>query len=137
MTNSLAPLEAGGPGYSPNGQNIAFYSQQNTALPASVYAMRPDGSNLHLPAGKVALYPTYSPDVEKILSSGGPKLDQAVNLYTMNTDGANKTQIGSDLVIGGCGIGNCLFPDWGASPKELSSNYSEGSPPPVANAATN
>ena len=114
---TAAALEAGGPDYSPDGQNVAFYSQQNTALPSSVYAMRPDGSNLRLLAGKVALYPTYSPDGKKILFSGGPTLDQAINLYTMNADGTNRTQVGSNLVIGGCDIGNCLFPDWGASPE--------------------
>ena len=114
---TAAALEAGGPDYSPDGQNVAFYSQQNTALPTSVYAMRPDGSNLRLLAGRVALYPTYSPDGKKILFSGGPTLDQAINLYTMNADGTNKTQIGSNLLIGGCDIGNCLFPDWGAAPE--------------------
>ena len=41
-----------------------------------------------------------------------------MNLYTMNADGTYTTQIGSDLLVGDCFIGNCLFPDWGASPDE-------------------
>jgi hypothetical protein len=77
--------------------------------------MKPDGTGLRRLAGPVALYPTYSPDGKKILFSGGTTLDQAINLYTMNADRSDITPAATNLIVGGCFIGNCLLPDWGAA----------------------
>ena len=114
---TAAGIEAGGPDYSPDGRRIVFYSQQNTPRLSSIYKVRPDGSQLRYLEGPNGLYPTYSPDGKQILFSGGPTVIDSVNLYTMNADGSNVQTIATDLIVGGCGGGNCLTPDWGASPE--------------------
>jgi Tol biopolymer transport system component len=112
-----APLEAGGPDVSPDARHLAFYSQQNTAKPTAVWVMNMDGSDKRrlTPLGLFAVTPIYSPDGSKILFQGGP-LTSPINLYTMNPDGTHVNKIASDLILGGCPVGNCLTPDWGAQP---------------------
>lgn len=111
-----APLEAGGPGVSPDGKRVAFYSHQNTPKPAAVWAMSVDGSDQRR-LRATGLYPNFSPDGTKLvftdgtLAGGGP-----INIYTMNSDGSQVKKIAPDLIVGGCLDGNCLTPDWGAQP---------------------
>ena len=104
-------LEAGGPDISPDGIHLAFYSQQNTERPSSIWVGNLDGTDLHrltktqdLNAGN----PVYSPDGTKIVFNGAPPKSSTFNMYVMNADGT-----GVKLVLSCPGEG-CLFPDWGA-----------------------
>jgi len=115
---TAAPLEAGGPDVSPDGQHIAFYSQQNTDLPTSIWVMDIDGHHKSRLTGPehFDLYPIYSPDGNKIVFTGDSLTDGPVNIFTMNADGSGIQQIATGLILGGCPGGSCLTPDWGAKP---------------------
>ena len=114
-----AALEAGGPVVSPDGQRIVFYDHQNTVLPTSIWRMNIDGSHKTRLTGPehFDLYASYSPDGNRIAFQGDSLTDGPVNLFTMNADGSGIKRIATDLILlGGCPIGNCLNPDWGAKP---------------------
>src|SRR5581483_3449877 len=118
---TAAPLEAGGPDSSPDGSKITFYSHQNTQLPANIFVMNLDGSGLTGPLsapGHLTLWPIYSPDGKKIVFQSDQLSPGAMDLFTMNADGTGKKRIATNLIFGGCFIGNCLTPDWGPRPAE-------------------
>jgi len=115
---TAAPLEAGLPDVSPDGQHIAFSSQINTGglLPISIWVMDIDGTHKTRLTGPGQLNPVYSPEGNKIVFQGGSVSDGPVNLFTMNADGSGIQQIATGLIFGGCPGSNCLTPDWGAKP---------------------
>ncbi len=116
-----AEIEAGGPDVSPDGQHVAFYSQQNTPRPARVFVMDIRGQEVtQLTSGALAsISPTYSPDGKKIAYQSGPSLEESGNLFIMNVDGSHKREIAGSLVRpANCFIGNCVTPAWGAKPPE-------------------
>ena len=108
-----APLEAGGADVAPDGKHMAFYSQQNTARPTSLWVANTDGTGLQRltrPKQLVAGNPVYSPDGTKILFNGGLLSEGPVqHLFEMNPDGTEVS-----LVLD-CTDG-CALPDWGAKP---------------------
>jgi Tol biopolymer transport system component len=116
-----ASREAGGPDVSPDGKQMVFYAQQNTARATSIWIANIDGTHfkrLTQPKDLVALQPTYSPDGTKIAFQGGSKsTSNAVDVYTMDTDGSNVERVATNVMLPGwCDEGNCLTPDWGAQP---------------------
>ena len=109
------PLEAGGPSISPDGSRLALSSHQDSPKPADVWIMNVDGSGLQR-VRKFALAPIFSPDGTKLVFMQGTSAGGPLNLYTMNPDGTHVKKVATDLILGGCFDGNCLFPDWGAQP---------------------
>ena len=114
LTN--APIEAGGPDVSPDGTQVVFYSRQNTPRPGHVFVMNVNGTGVKqlTPGELISYFPTYSPDGKKIAFRGDSP--ESANIFTMNADGSDITEITSDLVkLENC-FGNCLISDWGAEP---------------------
>ena len=116
-----AAIEAGGPEISPDGQRVAFYSQQNTPRPPQIFVMGIRGNDVtQLTSGaSVSAYPSYSPNGKKIAYQSGPSLEESANIFIMNADGSHKKEIAKDLVKPeNCFFGNCLGPAWGGKPPE-------------------
>jgi Tol biopolymer transport system component len=113
---TAAPLEAGGPDVSPDGQHIAFYSQQNTVLPTSVWVMDIDGNHKSRLTGPehFDVDPIYSPDGNKIVFHGDSLSDGPVNLFTMNADGSGIRRIATGLIFGGWPLGRLPHPRLGS-----------------------
>jgi Tol biopolymer transport system component len=108
---TAAPLEAGAPDLSPDGQHVVFWSQWNTQLPGGFWLADIDGKHLiqlRSPQ-QLAAVPVFSPDGKKIVFNGGPPGANPGDIAIMNADGSGVK------VILSCPDG-CPLPDWGGKP---------------------
>jgi Tol biopolymer transport system component len=134
LTNNT--IMDGQPSYSPDGTKILFSSGDAFATAGiEIYVMNADGSNKiqltnnSLPDG----FPAWSPDGAKIVFASGisgsnpfrPFDETNVELYVMNADGSNRTQLTNNSVLD-------WFPDWqpvalpGTSVQFSAANYNIG-----------
>lgn len=94
------------PDWSTDGSKIAFSSSLNSAK-QQIYTMNSNGSSitpLFLCESQASLYPTWSPDGKKILFISGctdasTDSDSREDLFIMNSDGTNKTNVSNDPLI--------------------------------------
>jgi Tol biopolymer transport system component len=115
-------LRAGGPDVSPDGLHVVFFTNENYAGPASLWVVGIDGSGLRRLTtsrqGHSDLWPRFSPDGRFITFA----TDRAYRdlccfeVWRMDADGSAAVPLTSNLTIGGCSDGNCVFPEWGVEP---------------------
>jgi Tol biopolymer transport system component len=115
-----APLEGGVSDVSSNGKHFVLTNHNNSALPAAIFIMNIDGSELRQVTfpidGATDEFPAYSPDGTKIVFASSRIDPGSLDLYVMNANGSNITAIATGLTVGGCGDGNCVEPSWGRQP---------------------
>jgi Tol biopolymer transport system component len=116
-------LRAGIPDISPDGTHVVFYDGQNGPLPNSIWTMQIDGSELTRLTDAGCCFhdtsPEYSPDGTQIafVTDRSYVRQCCVEIWVMDTDGSNVTQVTSSL--GRCpvgSLGDCGDPDWGPAP---------------------
>jgi Tol biopolymer transport system component len=72
------------PRWSPDGRWIAYFS--NRAGNFHLWKIRADGSGLQRLTPRIAAYGAWSPDGQRIATSGGANLGDSVRLYTVDAD---------------------------------------------------
>ena len=88
LTNSNAPNAFNAdPAWSPNGQQIAFSSNQAGGSP-EIYVMNADGSNQVQLTSISGKEPSWSPDGQQIAFTANPE-EKGAEIYVMNADGSN------------------------------------------------
>ena len=94
------------PGYSPDGQNIAYCSAQSG--PFEIWAMKQNGKKRHQVTHLNArsLFPDYSPDGSKIaFSASGVGGDMNTEIFVVNTDDTGLQQLTANA-------GDNAYPAW-------------------------
>jgi TolB protein len=109
--------------WSPQGNEIVFSQRVTPDARSSIWVVHADGSGLHEipvqaqpacggaysdPGSQGCFGPRWSPDGAKIVFARGTSPDSDSNIYTVNADGTNLTQ----LTHGGADSS----PDWGTHP---------------------
>lgn len=83
------------PAWSPNGHDLAFVSQRNSATNFDIYIMSKEGSETRMLPDNTAnstAYPRWSPDGSKIVFTTMTG-DSSADIYTINADGSNLTNL--------------------------------------------
>ena len=109
--------------WSPQGNEIAFSRHVTSDVHSSLWIVHSDGSGLRPvsvpaslgcggansdPSAVGCLQPAWSPDGTKIAFASGLNLDVDGNIYTVNTDGTDLTQVTH--------TGGASTPEWGTHP---------------------
>jgi Tol biopolymer transport system component len=120
-----AGLEAASPDVSPDGSHVVFGQGGDPSKPASIYTMGIDGSSITRLTDPGCCnhdgLPKYSSDGKQIVyltDRNYPLLD-GMEIYEMNADGTNQSQVTSNLTLGGWPDSpyfNGVYPDWGPRP---------------------
>jgi Tol biopolymer transport system component len=120
-----AELEAASPDVSPDGSHVVFGQGGDPSNPASIYTMGIDGSAITRLTDPGCCHhdglPKYSSDGKQIVyltDRNYPLLD-GMEIYEMNADGTNQSQVTSNLTLGGWPDSpyfNGVYPDWGPRP---------------------
>jgi len=111
-----------GPAWSPDGQDLAFFSDKTGK--SQIYRMQADGG---APAVQVTtddsnqVSPTWSPDGLRLAyaSDRTDPFRQIFEIYTIDRDGNNETQITSDPDPDDSFQASNTAPDWSASPNRI------------------
>lgn len=98
LASNSSKIHNARPSWSPNGKKIAFTRTAGARRNTDIYIMNADGSNKKLVTNERLIpgdiredgHPAFSPSGRKIVFWRGP------DLYTINVDGTNLTQITSD-----------------------------------------
>jgi Tol biopolymer transport system component len=123
-TRKIAPCCSSGGSWSPQGNQIVFsWSPPSFQVHSTIWLVHRDGSGLRQvpipqsfcggpradPDARGCVDPVWSPDGRKIVFRlTTPGFGEGGDLYTMNADGTDLTQITQD--------GDVEFPDWGTHP---------------------
>jgi Tol biopolymer transport system component len=91
------PLGAGGPVWSPDGEQIAFARRREDPNPTDIYVMDADGTNERPLADNAAMRfgPTWSPDGKQIAYLRSPAESPGVadDVYMIDENGTNETRL--------------------------------------------
>lgn len=107
---------------SPDNKDLLLNDQCNTDLPVTIWQLNLVNSQLNeltrSSGGSLDLFPTYSPDGNKIAFASNRRHPHSdiLDLYVMNADGTDIRLIKTRLTIGGCPDINCVTPTWAAQP---------------------
>jgi TolB protein len=90
------PVRDGSPSWSPDGKQIAFYSERD-GRPADLFVMDADGSHVRQLTDTPAAegYPSWSPDGTRIAFEADAP-DGNFDIYVMNADGTNTRRLTAD-----------------------------------------
>jgi Tol biopolymer transport system component len=105
---TIAELQAGGIDVSPDGRQIVFHDNQNSANPSSIFTMNIDGTHIRrlTSRGHFDLQPVYSPDGTKILFLSDRASPDSVDAFVMDSNGSHFRRI----------VEGASWPDWGPQP---------------------
>jgi Tol biopolymer transport system component len=123
-THKIAPCCSSGGSWSPKGNDIVFsWRPPGFQVHSTIWVVHSDGSRLHElpipqafcgspsadPDARGCVNPAWSPDGNKIVFRlTTPGFGEGGDLYTLNADGTDLTQVTHD--------GDVEFPDWGTHP---------------------
>ena len=94
------------PDWSPDGTKIVYDA------PAGITVMDADGKDKRLVKNARGLHPTWSPDGKRIAFIAGKNPGDDAQIYVMDVDGRNRTQLTHDPV-------NKRFPSWSHDGKRI------------------
>ncbi|MBL8012766.1 MAG: PD40 domain-containing protein, partial [Candidatus Omnitrophica bacterium] len=109
--NDYAELD---PRFSPTDDLFSFYANPSGTLGGGIYRMNFDGTGVEeLSGAGGGSEQNWSPDGSQLVFSKPAAIPGQTNLYTVNSDGSNETQITFDG-------GQHLMPQWSASGDRIS-----------------
>ena len=90
------------PDWSPDGTKIVYDAhlvpEGHDLAPGGITVMDADGTNKRLVKNARGLHPTWSPDGKRIAFIAGKKPGDSAQIYVMDVDGRNRTQLTHDFV---------------------------------------
>ena len=90
------------PDWSPDGTKIVYDTvhvpEDHDLAPGGITVMEADGKNRRLVKNSIGLHPTWSPDGKQIAFIAGKNPGDDAQIYVMDVDGRNRTQLTHDPV---------------------------------------